>query len=364
MRKLKVCHVTSVHNPFDDRIYLKECVSLEKAGYQVAILSRGEKLVKNRIQFYQCTQHRRNRVSKLFFSSYDFYRVAIKLDYDVYHFHDPELLLCAARLKKKGKVVIFDSHEDVPAQILDKEWLPRFSRKIISRLYKFYETKVVKKIDAVVCATPSIKARFENRASKIIVINNYPIIGDITFHAESFSDREASVCYIGGISENRGISVMKEAVRKLPVTLVVAGNHIQETIDLEVGKIHYIGWLNREKVNDLYAQVIAGLLLFMPQHNHFEAQPIKMFEYMAAGLPIIASDFQYWKDIIEKSNCGICVNPTDIEAIAEAIEYLCNNRDTAQEMGKNGYKLVCEKYNWRNEEFKLRELYKNFEIPM
>ena len=93
--------------------------------------------------------------------------------------------------------------------------------------------------------------------------------------------------------------------------------------------------------------------------NHFEAQPIKMFEYMAAGLPFVASDFPLWKKIVDEEGCGICVEPSDAAAVSRVCSSLLDNPSLAQEMGKKGRQLVMQKYNWSVEEHKLLDLYKN-----
>jgi len=354
---LKICHVTSIHSQFDDRIYLKECRSLSRAGYDVYLLSKDANLQKDGITFVQCVNPKSSRIIRILRSSSRFFKAAITLDCDVYHFHDPELLPCALKVKKRGKIVIFDSHEDVPSQILDKHWIPYPFRKLVSSIYKRYESYVVKRLDGIVAATPTIAKKFENRAESIVTINNYPIIGDINYHPRNFSELEAKVCYVGGLSEDRGLSVMIKAIQGIPVSLVLAGKY--ENVEELRSKLNveYKGYLSRKKIDELYSGVIAGLLLFQPRHNHYHAQPIKMYEYMAAGLPIIASNFQYWKEIIEDNGCGICINPESVEELQQAIEYIDKNRGEAQEMGKRGFELVAKRFNWSVEEQKLIEFY-------
>ena len=82
-----------------------------------------------------------------------------------------------------------------------------------------------------------------------------------------------------------------------------------------------------------------------------------MFEYMAAGIPVVASNFPLWKEIIEENKCGICVEPANVEQISDAVNYLLNNPEEAQRMGANGRKAVEEKYNWNNEAKTLLQLY-------
>ncbi|MCM8808341.1 MAG: glycosyltransferase, partial [Candidatus Omnitrophica bacterium] len=123
--------------------------------------------------------------------------------------------------------------------------------------------------------------------------------------------------------------------------------------------VEYLGYVNREKVKEIFLRSTGGMVLFLPEPNHVNAQPNKIFEYMSAGLPVISSDFPLWKEVIEGNKCGICVNPLNPEEIAEAIKYLVNNPDKAKEMGENGRRAVLEKYNWDIESKKLIEIYEN-----
>ncbi len=351
-KKVKVCHFTSVHSSNDVRIYLKECISLKDAGYQVYLVTRGKNQVKNGIKIVGCGEAK-NRIERMFFFSHKVYKVAKKLDCDIYHFHDPELLPYALKLKRIGKKVIFDSHEDVPSQILDKPWIPFVLRKLISNIYRLYETYVVQQIDAVVTATSHIAKQFKERAHKIIIINNYPKLEDIVFHNTSFERREAIICYAGGLSEIRGEQVMIEAMKGVDATLILAGEHAKE----KQGNVSYLGNVGRETINELYGKAVAGLVLLLPTASYIYSLPIKMFEYMASGIPFVASDFPLWDRIVNKHHCGVCVSVNNIKEIEKAINYLLMHRQEAEEMGRNGRKAVENYFNWNHEKDKLIKLY-------
>ena len=107
----------------------------------------------------------------------------------------------------------------------------------------------------------------------------------------------------------------------------------------------------------LKQQAIAGVVTFLPLPNHINAQPNKIFEYMAAGLPVIGSNFPLWKELIEGNACGLCVNPTQPSEIAAAIHYLASHPEQALQMGANGKKMVQNTYNWTAEERKLQAFY-------
>ncbi len=231
---MKVCHMTSAHAQEDIRIFKKECVSLAKAGYEVYQVSRGESGIKEGVRLIGTGPEKPGRFYRLINLARTVYRAAKEVDADVYHFHDPELLPYGLKLKRAGKKVIFDSHEDVSAQILDKQWIPRPFRKLVSAVYRRYETHVVKRLDAVVAATPHIAESFMGRCKKVVVVNNYPKLDDIRFHDTPFSEREPIVCYAGGINELRGEKIMVEALKDADAKLIIAGNH--EIMEIPGGK--------------------------------------------------------------------------------------------------------------------------------
>ena len=352
---LKVCHFTSCHETTDDRIFLKECQSLCQNGFEVFIVGKGCNREVAGIHIIGCGEAG-NRMKRIMSFSKIIYEKAKELDCDIYHFHDPELLSYGLKLKRLGKKVIFDSHEDVPAQILDKEWIPYPLRKIISIVYKRYETYAVRQFDAVVAATSHIADTFKGRAKRIVVINNYPKLDDIEFHNKPFAERERIICYAGGINALRGENIMIEAMKDVNGQLIIAGDHKIETIG--GGKIKYVGFINRIKISELYNNACVGLCVLQPASNYINSQPIKMYEYMAAGLPYICSDFPVWKELTRATGAGICVNPKDPEELAAAISLLLNNPQKAEIMGQKGRRAVENQFSWDAERKKLNELYK------
>lgn len=355
---MKVCHLTDAHKTTDDRIYLKECQSLAQAGYEVYLIGQGESFARDGVNIIgvgEMPNSRRRRMTK---GAKCVFEKALSLDCDVYHFHDPELLPYGLKLKKLGKTVIFDSHEDVPAQIMDKKWIPLFVRKVVSRLYRTYETYVVKRIDAVVTATPYIAEQFAGRAKQTVIINNYPKMDDILFHTTPFSEREPIICYAGGINEMRGEKVMVEVMKDVGGILILAGDHeIQEIKHESGGVVRYVGRLDRNGVNDLYGKAVVGLCVLKPMQNYYYSQPIKMYEYMAAGIPFICSDFPGWRKVAEESGGGVYVAFDDYDGIEAAIRGFLADRQRAQEMGQCGHDYVITHCSWINEERKLIALY-------
>ena len=350
---MKICHMTSAHKSNDVRIFIKECSSLAAAGHTVYLVAQGGSREENGVQIVGLGEAPEGRRQRMTAFARAVYEKALALDCDVYHFHDPELLPYGLKLKRAGKRVIFDSHEDVPGQIEDKTWIPALLRKTVSRAYRAYETRVARMLDAVVAATPHIGAQFEGRARRVAVVNNFPRLDDIVLHETPFAQREALVCYAGGVSENRGDSIMRRAMEGADGRLVIAGKHAAEVC----GNVEYAGMLDRAGVNALYGAAVAGLCILKPIQNYYYSQPIKMYEYMAAGLPFVCSDFPGWRRVAEESGAGVCVDPSDIEAIRAAVNGLLADREKAQAMGRAGRAYVTANCTWANEEKALLALY-------
>jgi glycosyltransferase involved in cell wall biosynthesis len=147
------------------------------------------------------------------------------------------------------------------------------------------------------------------------------------------------------------------------VKLVIAGMFVPAEYDNELAQedgwdaVEFVGWKNREDMRILLANADIGIALMHPVENYVAAQPNKLFEYMAAGLPVVASDFPWWRNIIEGSGAGLLANPQDPESIADKIEWLIGHPDEAHKMGVAGRRAVDLQYNWTAEFRKLHELY-------
>lgn len=361
----RVTHLTSAHPRDDTRIFLKECLSLHRHGMDVSlVVADGQgNAVCERVKVFDVglVQGRLGRFSK---TVEDVYRQAVELDSDVYHLHDPELLLIALRLKRLGKVVIFDSHEDVPRQIMAKHYLHPWARRLVSLAFARYQAYVCNQIDGVITATPFIRDEFLKIQSNTIDVCNFPVIGELE-SALTWADKASEVCYVGGIASIRGIRELVQAMEQVSpnVRLNLVGAFAEPLVEEEVrshagwSRVNCLGTLDRSGVRAVLGRSVAGLVTLHPVINYLDALPIKMFEYMAAGIPVIASDFKLWRTIVEGSACGICVDPMDPAAIAKAIDFLVSHPDVAYRMGQCGREAVMSRFNWTNEEAKLLRFY-------
>ena len=282
------------------------------------------------------------------------------------HFHDPELIPAGIVLKLLGYRTIYDVHEDVPRAIMDKFWLPRVFRHVLSWSAELLEWLGAKLFDGIVSATPKIAERFP--PGKTIVVQNFPIISELTVtNRVPYEMRKNSFVYVGAISKLRGANEMFGSIGMLDeryqARLELAGAFRPVTLQDELesipghDRVNFHGWASREQVATMLGETKAGLVVLHPTPAYKDAYPVKMFEYMAAGLPVIASDFPLWRQIVEDAGCGILVDPFEPRAIADAMQWILEHPLEAAAMGQCGRRAVEEKYNWNPEEEKLLALY-------
>ena len=362
---VKIAHLSSVHPRSDSRVFLKQCRGLAARGHEVTLVvadGKGDER-KDGVSIVDVGREP-GRVRRALRSTRAVLRKALSLDAELYQLHDPELLPAGLRLQRAGKAVLYDAHEDVPKQILAKPYLGPRRLRLLSKAYATYERYACRRLDGIVAATPAIGRKFRPINGRTAVVNNYPIPDEL-YTAAPFDERRASVCYVGGLSEARGLREIVAAIERVeaPVRLQLAGTFHDSDLEASLqampgwARTDALGFVDRHGVRQVLAQSIAGLVTLHPTPNHLESHPIKMFEYMAAGIPVIASDFPLWRRIVEESDCGYCVDPLDPGAIAAAIARLAGNRDEARRLGSNGRAAVIDRYNWPTEEGSLVDLY-------
>lgn len=373
-KKIKICHVTSAHKNNDVRIFQKECSSLaKKETYEVFLIAPGESYNSNGVQVIGVGDIASNRFNRMGRGVKKVYCEALALDADIYHFHDPELLPYAKKIKKLGKMVIFDSHEDVPEQIKEKEYIPMLLRGGVSFIYKIYQAYILKKLDAIISVTPHICKKLREVNPNTFMVTNYPILREEIFEPSNFD--KGKIVFAGGVTEQWSHRYIIEAISELPeITYDIYGKaanegYIQELSTLKGWeKTNYKGFQPFEVVQQELRT--ANIAMAICQYGENSAGKYgtlgntKLFEAMQAGVPVIATDFTLWKEIIDKYQCGIYVEPKNVDAIKNAIQYLCEETEIARNMGKNGKKAILECYNWKNEEQTLFKLYKVIETKI
>ncbi len=360
----KICHITSVHKPEDVRVFHKECVSLAKAGYDVYLVQRGESYEKNGVHIAGFGEAAGGRLKRMTLVARRAYETALALDADVYHFHDPELLPYGLKLKRKGKKVVFDSHEDTLESILEKAWIPAPVRKLAYRWFKGRQEKVCREIDAVITVTPHMVDFFRRLNPRTIQVSNFPILDGAPPPA---APQPGTLAFAGGISRHWNHHVIIKALERLPdcrYRLCGSGDgaYLRELQALPAWKqVQYLGKLPHEEIPAFLSSCAIGMAVVSYSRNsdwkNGTMGNTKIFEEMMAGLPVVCTDFVLWREFVDRWRCGIRVDPEDPDAVAAAVQYLLDHPEEARRMGENGRRAVKEEFNWGAEEKKLLALY-------
>lgn len=365
--RTSVCHITTVHAWNDIRIFRKECASLAKLGYDVHLIAPvkdSKDFIENEVVVHPIAMPA-NRLQRMFQTAKLAVRKAIDINADIYHVHDPELLPAALKLRKLGKKVVYDAHENTAASIYDKEWIPtQFLRTAISNWFERYEQKVVRQLSGVVSVAVPLVDRFDhpNRC----LIRNLPVLEafESTDLGDDLSNAKPGAIYAGGLTRIRNIKEMIQAVGKserLDV-LHLFGSWESEVYRKECeqlpgwNKVEYWGFRKAEEVYRFSQEKgLLGFILFNPKiKNHKIALPNKAFEYMAAGLPIVMSGIPYWQENF--GGIAKFVDPFNTAEIRESVDALLANAQEVQRMTKQGAETIQE-LNWESESVKLKDLY-------
>lgn len=365
---IKICHITSAHGVEDGRIFCKECISLAKAGYDVYLVERGNSYDKNGVHIVGVGDIPTNRWKRMTEGVQKVYEAALKIDADIYHLHDPELLRIALKLKKLGKKVIFDSHENYVKQTKLKSYLPLHSAKFVAFVLKYYLKYVLDRIDGVIFPCLDMDGSFPvwTNCHQKVTVDNYPLLEELYHNYDDKIDREInSLCYVGTLDKGRSVKEIVEAVYRAKGKLFLAGRFHSEEYKREIlgmkesNCVTYFGIVDREKVCDILNKSSIGIatLLKVGQYATGSNLPTKAHEYMAMGLPVILTDIQYNVAFVEKYKCGICVDPTNTKEYADKIIWLFEHPEEAKRMGENGRRAVKEEFNWDTQAVKLLKLY-------
>ena len=365
---IKVCHITSAHGRYDDRIFQKECISLARK-YEVHLLVNDdlENICVDGVFIHSAHISISNRIQRMF-SVRKLFKQAIEIDADIYHLHDPELLMIVKPLLRHGKKVIFDSHEFYSEQIKAKEYIPIPCRKIIAYLYNQYETYICRKIDAVILICPirgekGIINAFEGRCKRYQYIANYPVEHNY-IGGEKRKNTPIQVVYAGGLTYERGITYLIDACYRANCKLVLAGSFSSDAYRRELEKkesfkcVDYRGQCTASQVYQIYkgADIGAATLLDYGQYFKAETFPVKVYEYFQMKLPVLISNYPYAKEMNAKYHFGVAVTPNSIESLVNGINEIIAGLEK-ESLGENGYELYKKHLNWSNEAQKLFALY-------
>lgn len=363
----KIVHITTVHTPFDNRIFQRQCCTLAAAGYEtVLIVNHTEALELNGVRIHPLPSTPK-RFARMTLGVYNAFKAALREKASIYHFHDPELIPAGLALRLLGKKVVYDIHEDYTTAILQREYMPLALRFVVSTLFAFFE-RFTSGFFALVLAERYYAKRFP-KGHQVLNYARLPQLDEHTLTTRIKHDN-IRLIYTGNIKVYRGAFTHAQILQQLPTAeLCMIGRcstdlaqQITASIGTDSTRLHLEGvgsYVPHERITNYYLQEqwTAGLAVFPRNQHTIKKELTKIFEYMVYAIPIVCSDFPNLRHIVEGAACGLCVDPANPQAIAAAIQWLADNPEAAQQMGENGRRAVQEKYNWTSESEKLIQLY-------
>lgn len=371
---MRVTHISIIHRPLDNRIFRKQCRALARAGYDVHLVIGGapaEEIDGVRLHSVADDDHRppfRRQGARFLRAS----RWAWQLRPSVYHLHDPHLIPLGLLLKLSGARVVYDVHEDFPAHARSKLFAHPLRGRLKALLWIGLEWCARRALDGFVCASPALAEKFP--PANTTVVHNFPPIREFALaEADStpppYSERDNRLIYVGNIREIRGFWEMAQALELLPDDLDCRLRMIGAFRPPELARnarrleawsrMEFTPWQPHPVVVRELLMAKVGLILLHPLPNHDDAiRSNKLFEYMAAGIPVIAPDFPAWRRIVLGAGCGLVVDPRDPEAIAAGIEHLLRHPEAAEAMGLRGRAAVDAEFNWDGDVPRLLSLYR------
>ena len=366
--------ITTVHAVCDVRIHAKEAQTLADAGYNVTLIaphSRSETIQGIAVVPLPSSRSRLERIGTLGWKAF---RLAWREKADAYHFHDPELLPWGWLLQTiSRKPAIYDVHEYYRESILTKEWLPLCGRRLLGWMVAQGESFFAKRLAGVVTVNDELQRRFSLHNGKCIAVYNYPQAGLVAMQPACYKGRVPySVIYLGGASQVRGYHSMIRAMefvreREPQAKCIIVGaidragmsESLVRSEDrlLRNGGLVHIGVVPYGEVLQYLRTACIAWLPWLRTPNNEKGMPTKLFEYMAAGLPVVASSMGYIAEIIDEAGCGVLVSPGDAEAHSEAILALLQDRTRAESLGAAGQAAMMSRFRWEPQGEKLLAFY-------
>lgn len=304
--------------------------------------------------------------SFIFFQARAFFYL-IQADFDIVHCHDFDTLIPGVLAGKiKGKKIIYDAHEDYPAMMRDR------GLTLLSFIFENVQRIFSKFANGIIAATPHIKNQFlERRNVRVTFIPNTKKSSEYNYNLREIRHLKRNLSleekfvflYIGTLSKDRNIKLLIKIFKEIKNNsiFVICGRGIleKEVDQLSKGEknVRFLGLISLDKVS-LYtkmADVIVAIYSAKKINNRM-GLPNKLFEAIAAGKPIIASNEGPTGEIIKDTGCGIAVNPDDEFEIKNAIEKIAKNRKFYNEIKQNS-KVAQKRYDWEDTSEKLIEFY-------
>jgi len=368
-----ICVITTIHPPWDARVYFRETVALAEAGFKVVFISTWPEDPDRLPNIRWVTTPAPTRRSERLLHGIRTFRSALRERPRAYHFHDLDFLPWAILLKWVRRVpVVYDCHENYPEEILhNKPWIPPLLRRFLAGAVRRFEAISVRSLHWVIVPVPSLRAKFEAMGASCTTVRNVANLRprpDLT--------HEPGLLYLGSLSESYGLDTLLEVMRQLKargvtLPLIVTDKfgspdiqrRIEEATEKEGLPIRVMPRISANRLDEYARMANIALATEQPTPERILALPTKLFEYMAYGLPMVVSDLPLTREVVERVGCGILVPPADAGAYVEAILRLLANENLRRDQAEAGFAAVGGEYSWDQEKRQLQALFQGLLTP-
>ncbi|MEZ8018145.1 hypothetical protein ACED63_06950 [Vibrio splendidus] len=357
-----IANLTSVHTRKDPRVFHKICKSLSEHYSTTLIVADGlDNETIDNINIVNVSNGKPGRLKRVLFSSFNVVWTGYKSKCEIFHIHDPELLIPSLFLKVMGKKVVYDIHENIRIQVAHKKWLPKHTRAFASFLVGLIEDFCCKFMDVLIVPQPKMLDMYKGKNKKVILVANYP-----EFEMKSVESNNLfsmyNLIYSGAITEDRGLYNMLNFLSLDKRYKLTLAGPISSLL-LEKARKHpnwdrvdYLGVLARDELYEIYAKSSVGIIMFNNVGQYNMAYSLKLFEYMQNGLYILMPNFGDWKLFNKKYNSGINVDYSDFNSTHEKLARVSS--DDVEDVTLSNRKLIKDIFNWNQQSNNLLECYK------
>jgi len=361
----------------DKRVFDKEARSLVGGGHRVIHLAPGDGSVRDVDGVQIVTYLGLGGIFGRLAQFVKLYRLASNLDADVYHCNEVDSWMIGVALRVlKGKLCVFDVHEHYPEDFAEN-YCQKWAQPVVRAMIAVLINGLSRMASGIVLAKSSLEKDFSHLPQeRVHLVENFvSLVALKSAPRDEVREPPIKLIHLGLIGRLRGWPQLLEALamaRCQSAQLLILGatnDGSEQELRAEIdrmgltNRVRYEAWLPYEEAMEQVRLSDAGLIMFQPGlFNHVHALPHKMFDYMAGEVAVIAPEFAVEvAAIVRDAQCGLLIDPSKPDSIAQAIDHLYDNPDQLQSLGRSGRAAVLSRYNWEAEAEKLLAMYESFE---